>query len=205
MDSQETFVLDFGAFSFSVDVRSPRMTFSMPDPRPIFLGNSRERETCNRPSAGRTSAQIAVDCPAADCLREISASGKSGEMSSPLTENQVPSTRMSTIPAGPGFPSVPIETHRNTNSEPQECKSSSNRTGLCPPNVPRSDLTVESSRRSTFRQTKDFELTRSGPFSKVRRTLRFSRFDSRRKVFSENEKRNAHQRSSTRRMPDRHC
>jgi hypothetical protein len=66
-------------------------------------------------------------------------------------------------------------------------------------------LTPQSSRRLGHWQTQDFALTRSGAIPSVWRTCRFSRFDSRRKVFSQNEKRNADQCSPARGEPDRHC
>jgi hypothetical protein len=78
-------------------------------------------------------------------------------------------------------------------------------TGLCPANPSRSDLTVQSSRSTKRRQKKECDLTRSSPFEAVRRTLRFSRFNSRRKVLPENEKRNADQRAPARREPHRDC
>lgn len=75
---------------------------------------------------------------------------------------------------------------------------------LCPQTASRSDLIVQSSGNRTHRQKTDCDVTRSRPFVGVQRTLRFSRFDSRRKVFSEHEKRNADQCSPTGGKPNCH-
>ena len=174
------------------------------------LGTLPEQDLCEIPAgslptfsqvSGSASREQAAKFSPAAPARGISAAESAGELFSLSDEGVLPMRTIS-IPAGGIISSNPVATDRNTISESQECESSFNRT-LCPLNTPRSDLTNQSSRRSTHRQTKAFELTRSGPFPRVRRTLRFSRFDSRRKVSYE--KRNANQRSSTRGKPNCHC
>jgi hypothetical protein len=177
--------------------------------RPSSSVSSRPHRGVSGWSSALSPARLspAASCPPADSdsLGEISASGNLAEMSSGMTEDKAPLTRTPTISAGHVLQATQIETNGNTKSEPRECESSFNGSKLCLTNTSRSDWNYQSSRRSGLRQTQDFELTRSGAFLAVGRTCRFSRFDSRRKVFSEDEKRNADQRPSTRRKPDRHC
>ena len=102
-------------------------------------------------------------------------------------------------PTLPSIRSNPAK-HRKMNPPNANLRS----TPLCPTNSSRSDSTVKSPRSTNRRQEKEPDLMRSGPFEAVRRTLRFSRLKPRRKVFSEDEKRNADQCAPTGREPNRH-
>lgn len=92
---------------------------------------------------------------------------------------------------------------RNSNSPDAKLRSTKH-SPLCPKKTSRNELTDQSSGNLSHWQKTDCKLTRSHSSVGVQRTVRFSRFDSRRKVFSKHEKRNANQCSPTRGKSDCH-